>query len=125
MSNASLTAIMQRFNDAINAADIDTLAALMTDDHVLNVDMDDEVVRGRDACLNAWRTFFDQYPDYRNVFTYITEADDTVTVIGHSTCSEMRLHGPALWRAVVMGDRIALWQVCDETPANRAAFGIP
>ena len=100
------------FNDRINVRDLAGLTALMTDDHTF-VDPADTCVTGRAACADAWRGFFAAFPDYRNVFTTAVVDGDTVTVTGHSTCSEPALAGPARWTAVVRDGRVARWQVTD------------
>lgn len=117
--------VVEAFNAAINARDIDALAALMTDDHEF-VDTDSASVRGKDACVAAWRGFFAGFPDYRNTFTLVCLLDATViTVKGYSTCSVAVLNGPALWSARVDGERVAQWRVYADTPENRAALRIP
>src|SRR5689334_17541337 len=63
---ADLTAVAVAFNDSINGRDVDGLAGLMTDDHTF-VDTEGGSVAGRRDCLDAWRGFFDSFPDYRNV----------------------------------------------------------
>ena len=98
------------YNDRINARDLAGLAGLMTDDHTF-VDPAGAAVTGRAACAEAWRGFFAAFPDYRNVFTAMVADGDTVTVTGHSTCSEPALAGPARWTATVRGGKVVRWQV--------------
>jgi uncharacterized protein (TIGR02246 family) len=112
-------AVAAAFNEAINARDLDRLAALMTDDHTF-VDSAGGTVAGKAACVEAWRGFFEAFPDYRNVFTALTadeaanDADgEVVTIEGHSECADPRLAGPARWTAVVRDGRVARWQVDD------------
>ena len=83
------------FNDRINARDLASRTALMTEDHTFE-DPAGAVVRGRAACTGAWQGFFAAFPDYRNVFVAVVADGDTVTVTGHSTCSEPALAGPAV-----------------------------
>ncbi|GAB3431561.1 nuclear transport factor 2 family protein [Flindersiella endophytica] len=108
-------AVAEAFNAAINARDLDRLAGLMTDDHTF-VDSAGETVAGKPACVDAWRGFFEAFPDYRNVFTsLVADAADgaVVTIEGRSECADARLAGPARWTAVVRDGRVARWQVDD------------
>jgi ketosteroid isomerase-like protein len=107
------------FNDRINARDLNGLAALMTDDHTFT-DSEGVAVAGKAACIEAWRGFFEAYPDYRNHFESFVDDHDAVTVIGHSECSEPSLVGPALWRVTVREGLVATWSVSEDTPGNRA-----
>ena len=118
-------AIATRFNDRINAGDLDGLVELMTDDHRF-VDTTGHVVSGRSACREAWRSFFAAFPSYRNEFETVEERAGTVLITGRSVCVDNAdLDGPALWTAVVVGPAIAEWRVHDDTPDNRAGFGLP
>jgi ketosteroid isomerase-like protein len=98
------------FNECINRRDLAGLAGLMTEDHTF-VDSDGAVVAGKPACVDAWRGFFEMFPDYRNAFDSITASGNTVTVSGRSECPEAALVGPAQWTAVVRDDHVARWQV--------------
>jgi ketosteroid isomerase-like protein len=104
--------VVVAFNECINARDLDGLTSMMTDDHEF-VDSAGAVVAGKAACVEAWRGFFDAFPDYRNVFASVLADGDTVTVVGRSECSEPSLVGPARWTATVRAGRIARWQVDD------------
>lgn len=117
------TAVAARFNGCINRRDVDGLAELMSDDHRF-VDAEATVVSGKSACLEAWRGFFDSFPDYRNVFTSLTAYNDVVTIVGYSECTEPSLAGTALWTAAVRGEVVTEWRVYADTPATRASLGI-
>jgi hypothetical protein len=84
--------------------------------------------RSRDSwqsdCLDAWRGFFKSFPDYRNAFDRLVVEDNKVTVVGRSSCSDVRLDGPALWVAKARDDKLAEWRVYEDTPANRRALSI-
>lgn len=99
------------FNEAINARDLDGLGALMSSDHRF-VDSAGRAVVGRDACLTAWASFFESFPDYRNVFDNITViAPGQVVIDGRSECAFEPLHGPARWHATVAAGSILEWRV--------------
>jgi ketosteroid isomerase-like protein len=111
-ADSAAAAVALRFNDCINARDLDGLAALMTDDHTF-VDSGGARVEGKPACVDAWRGFFAAFPDYRNVFATASTAGDVVEIAGHSECSVEELAGPARWQARIHGARVAQWQVFD------------
>lgn len=119
----ALTEIIVQFNECINARDINGLASLMSEDHAF-IDSENSIVRGKAASLDAWRGFFAQFPDYRNHFKRFISGMGQVTVVGHSTCSEPALDGPALWKATVKDGKVTEWRVYEDTPENRATLGI-
>ncbi len=111
-------AVVLAFNDAINGRDLAALAELMTESHRF-VDSASATVNGRNACVEAWRGFFESFPDYRNIFEHVEEVGDGVVVVrGRSACSFAPLDGPAVWRAVVVDARLDLWQVSEPTPGT-------
>jgi 8-oxo-dGTP diphosphatase len=115
--------VARGFNDRIGAHDLDGLAALMTDDHAF-VDTEGATIEGRSACVEAWRGFFDAFPDYRNVFVRVSRHGAEVVAAGHSLCAEPALAGQALWQARIRAGRVARWQVYDDTVHNRRALGL-
>jgi len=115
--------VVVRFNLCINSRDLDGLSALMADEHVF-IDAAETSIDGKEACLRAWRGFFEQFPDYRNIFDRIVARDGEVAIGGRSTCSDARLDGPALWAATVWCGQVRQWRVCEDTPANRKRLGL-
>lgn len=100
-------------NDAINEQRVDVLERLMADDHRF-VDSAGGSVVGRAACVDAWRSFFAAFPDYRNVFeSFERTGDGTIEVVGHSHCSDARLRGPARWLVRTQHGLVTEWRVCD------------
>jgi ketosteroid isomerase-like protein len=112
------------FHAAINARDLEALSALMTPEHRF-IDAAGAVVEGKDACRKAWRGFFDAFPDYRNEVTDLSARGSVIAMAGASRCSDSRLEGPALWRAVAEGGRLSEWQVFDDTLETRGELGLP
>lgn len=112
-----------RFNEAINARDLERLVMMITDDHRF-IDTEGHVVEGRAAIERAWRGFFDAFPDYCNHFETLTSRGERVFVLGRSTCSFAALAGSALWSALIRGDRVAEWRVYADDEASRRALGI-
>ncbi|MFC0112464.1 nuclear transport factor 2 family protein [Kibdelosporangium aridum] len=117
------TVVAARFNDSINRRDVEELAKLMSEDHRF-IDSETNTVSGKQACLEAWRGFFDSFPDYRNIFTSLTAKDAVVTIVGYSECSEPSLAGPALWTARIQGEKVTEWRVYTDTPEIRARLGV-
>jgi ketosteroid isomerase-like protein len=115
--------VVAEFNAAINRRDVDGLAALMPDEHEF-IDSLGAVERGKAHCLELWRGFFAQFPDYRNTFTHVSSNNGVVVVVGYSTCSTDVLNGPALWMAVTSNEKVAQWRVYKDTPENRLTLGI-
>jgi ketosteroid isomerase-like protein len=123
IEGASDASIVVRFNDRINARDIDGLAGLMSDDHAF-IDSAEGRVVGKPDCVAAWRGFFAAYPDYRNIFDAIDARPDLVVVTGRSVCADARLAGPAIWAAKVRGGRVTEWRVYEDTPDTRALLAV-
>ncbi len=104
-------AIVVAFNEAINARDLVGLGQLMHEQHRF-IDSAGATVEGKIACIEAWRGFFDAFPDYRNVFDDVHgDARGAVEVRGRSECSTPALDGPARWRALVQDGLVIQWQV--------------
>jgi len=108
-------AVVLAFNAAINRRDLPGLGRLMADDHRF-IDTAGAQTAGKPACLEAWRGFFESFPDYRNVFDNLrSRSGGTVEVHGRSECSVAALAGPARWRAVVADGLVVEWRVFDAT----------
>ena len=108
---------MLSFNESINTGNVAALAELMTDTHRF-IDSAGNAVEGRAECLDAWRGFFDAFPDYRNVFDNVDDVDGAVVIVrGRSECSFTPLQGSATSRAVVRDGLVDVWQVSEVSPA--------
>jgi ketosteroid isomerase-like protein len=116
-------AIALQFNEYINKQNIDGLATLMTDDHTF-IDSANNIIHGKEKSLEAWREFFELFPDYRNVFANLEPHNGFVVITGHSICSDKRLNGPALWTAKIKNNKVAEWCVYTDTPENRKRLDI-
>jgi hypothetical protein len=116
----------------INRHDVESLMALLTEDHV-TIDAEGVEVRGRDRLRTLWSDCFRAFPDYhlgvkewfqngRTVGMFGT-ASGTFAV-GDQLPAENRWRAPAAWRAVVRDHRIAQWQVyLDRAPALKSMTG--
>jgi ketosteroid isomerase-like protein len=120
MDEFDVMMVVLRFNERINARDLEGLVAMMTEDHFFvdsEGERDDEMEKG-------WRGFFASYPDYRNVFTRVQAVGDLVAIAGYSVCSYGPLDGPALWSARVRDGLVSEWRVYEDTPENRGKIGL-
>ena len=109
-NSSGLLLVVLRFNEKINQRDLEGLAELMADDYTF-IDNSGEVTKGKDVNKQGWKEFFEEYPDYQNIFTTITAQNDVVVMIGYSTCSYKRLDGPNMWTARIRDGRISEWTV--------------
>jgi ketosteroid isomerase-like protein len=116
--------IVLQFNESINSQDIEGLSELMATDYTF-IDSSDEVHTDKERNVKGWGEFFKQFPDYINHFSTVASKGNTVLVTGHSTCSDDRLDGPAIWTAKVENDLVAEWRVYLDTPENRKELGLP
>jgi len=62
----------------------------MTDDHT-SIDSDNNILYGKEKSPEAWRRFFELFPDYRNIFESFESQNGFVITKGHSICSDKRL----------------------------------
>jgi ketosteroid isomerase-like protein len=113
------TDLVLKFVDAINHADVGAISDLRSDDHLF-IDSDGTEIRGRESMREAWNGYFSMMPDYKIQVQEIFSRRQAVVLIGTATgtySSDGKLDPsdrwkvPAAWRAVVRGDRIAVWQV--------------
>lgn len=114
---------VRRFDECIAARDVDGLSGLMIEDHCF-IDPAGGIVRGKPACLNAWRSFFNAFPDYRNRFARLEVRGQTVVATGHSESSDIRLAGPAIWLAKIHDGHVTEWRVMEDTETNRRQLGL-
>ena len=123
------TVAVVEFIDCINRGDVDGLARLMTDDHVLEV-MDEAPLVGRDANVEAWHGYATSFPDYVIAPHEISERDGTVAVLGHTTGSHLALPDDeeakllVVWVAEVDDGRLAAWRVLEDSPEVRTRYGL-
>ena len=111
------------YNEQINARSVAGCKNLMTEDHIF-IDIPGKVHNGRDYMLKCWREFFDEFPDYRNIFTRVENQDNLVILLGYSTCSHKPLDGPAIWTATIRDNLVAKWQIFEDTPEERKKLGV-
>jgi len=120
----SKSATTLQFNNYINCQDLEGLSSLMTDDHTF-IDSENDVHKGKEVMTEGWRTFFESYPDYTNIFQRVEMRNGMVVMFGYSTCSnEPVLDGPAIWSAKVRDGKLSEWRVYLDSPENRSILGM-
>ena len=111
------------FNECINNHDRKKIAQYMADDYLF-IDRSNNNYEGKESNVKGWGEFFDQFPDYKNIFPKLESRDNIVFIPGCSTCSYEPLDGPAIWVAKVENDPIAEWRIYDDTVKNRKKLGV-
>jgi len=81
------------FMDCISRGDVQGLVELMSPDDRLEV-FDGAPVVGRDANVDAWRGYFDRFPQCVIYPRRIGQVGDVVAVLGHATGSHQGLPDP-------------------------------
>jgi hypothetical protein len=95
----------------------------MTEDHAF-IDRDDDRHEGKDHMTSGWKSFFAEFPEYRNTFSRIQSADDLVVVLGYAEWTAGGEPDRVIWTATVRDDLVAEWRVLEDTEANRERFGL-
>ena len=122
-------ALAVSFVDRINRRDLAGLSALMSESHRLEV-FDETPLVGKQANLNAWRGYFDNYPHYVIHPCRIAEKHENVAILGHTTGSHLDLTDDdeskltLIWIATVSGGAVSRWQLIEDTDANRSEWGL-
>jgi ketosteroid isomerase-like protein len=117
------------FIDAINRGDVGRLTALISPDHRLQV-LQEPPVTGQDANRDAWHGYVTAFPDYVIYPDRLVHRGDDVVVLGSTTGSHLGLPGDeerqltVIWRATVQDGLLTLWQIIEDTPAQRALLGL-
>jgi hypothetical protein len=117
------------FIDCINRGDVGGLSALMTDDHTLTV-FDESPLVGRPSNVEGWRSYAASFPDYVIAPHRISECDDVVAVVGHTTGSHLGLPDEKereltlIWLARIVDGLVAEWTLIEDTPKNRDVYSL-
>ena len=117
------------FIDAINRGDVDALDGLMTHDHHLVV-FDEAPLVGRDANIAAWRGYAQAFPRYVIYPEHVAVQGRVVAVLGYTTGSHVGLPDDEeralrlIWLAEVHDGKLRFWQLVEDTPQTRDAYGL-
>lgn len=112
-----------QFNEYINNQDIKGLSNLMTEDHTLIV-REGDVVKGKESMTKGWIDFFNQFSDYKNIFTKVESRDNLVIIIGYAKWSKESSDDHVIWTAKIEDDLVAEWRIYGDTEENRKKFNI-
>jgi len=117
------------FMDTINHGNVERLLSLMMDGHVMRI-LDEPPVSGRDALRSAWRAYLGAFPRYRVYIDRIAVEGDRVAVLGHTTGSHLGLQDdeesqlPVIWTADVRDERLASWNILEDSSQTRRELGL-
>ncbi len=124
------TAAVIGFVDCVNRADIEGLAALMTEDHQLVV-RDEPPLKGRQANIEAWIGYFTSFPSYVIHPRHLAADGDRVAMVGTTSGSHLDLPDDeeqlleVVWVAEVVDGRLASWQIVEDGAELRRGLGLP
>lgn len=120
--------IVMAFVRHINARSLDALVSRMTTDHIF-IDSQGNRVQGREAMRKGWEAYFAMMPEYEVYIEEIVRGDETVALFGVARgmyspdgvrTADRRWSVPASWRATVVDEKVAEWQVyADLTPVYK------
>lgn len=113
--------IVLKFIEKINEADVAGMGGLMSDEHIFIDNIGNEM-SGKEKMKEAWKSYYDLFPDYKIEVSEIFQNGGTFLLYGIASGSfqnrkEKDAHYsiPAAWKALVENDRIKLWQVFADT----------
>ena len=122
------TEVVLAFVSAVNGHDVEALCRLMTDDHLF-VDTGGAQYRGRETMRSGWIGYFSMVPDYTIEVQEVVADGPVVIVVGAARGTYTpdgkldpadRWSTPGAWRALVAGERVAVWQVfADNKPIRQ------
>jgi ketosteroid isomerase-like protein len=123
-------AVVISFIDAINRGDLDRLAALVHDQHRLEV-LDEDAVVGREENARAWRDYFDAFPRYVIHPRFLRADGARVAILGTTTGSHLDLPDTeemqlaVIWVSEVIDGSVMRWAIHEDDPRTRVELGIP
>ena len=107
------------FVEAINSANIEMLAGLMTEDHTF-IDADGSEHSGYQKMRDGWQDYFSLVPDFEIKIHDHFERDNSVMLIGTAEGTfidngeikaENHWKVPAAWRVKISNNQVAIWQL--------------
>jgi ketosteroid isomerase-like protein len=115
--------IVSAFVDAINEHDVAKITDMLTDGHLF-IDAHENHFQGKEMMKEAWKIYFQNFPDYKIEAEEFFENGNTVIVVGHASATVAE-HGrinphkhwkrPSVWKALVSPPLIQHWQVFSDT----------
>ena len=120
--------VVLKFEQAINHHSPDAICSMLTEDSLF-IDSLGNQISGIERQRSAWSGYFKMVPDYAISHSEVFANADTVCMLGTAQGTfakngqlktENFWKTPAAWRAVVHGDKIAVWQVFADNEPIRA-----
>jgi ketosteroid isomerase-like protein len=108
----------KEFVSAINQHNVEALSRLMTKDHTF-IDSGGGSYSGIEM-RQGWAEYFKMFPDYKIGICEVFVSGETVILIGEASGTytsdgslkpENHWEAPAVWKAVVAGGKVKMWQV--------------
>lgn len=128
MSSDAAIVVVLKFEQLINSRNAEAVCSMLTEESIF-IDSLGNRVEGRARLLSAWQGYFKMVPDYSISHEEIFAMGETVALFGtaqgtFSRSAELKKENfwktPAAWRAVVKGEKIAVWQVFADNEPIRA-----
>jgi ketosteroid isomerase-like protein len=125
--------VVLAFVKHINEHQVDSLCALMAEDHVF-VDSLGETYRGRETLRASWREYFALFPDYVICYTDLLSQGDLVVMLGvaqgtyfvnERMLEENKWQIPAAWKGVVRQGLLTEWRVYADNDPVRQVMAAP
>ncbi len=119
MPPANPVEVVLKFEQLINARNVESICSLMSSDGEF-VDSLGNRIQGTERLRTAWQGYFKIVPDYSISHSEIFADGNTVAVFGSAQGTftkdgklkkEDFWKMPAAWRAVVKDGKVAVWQV--------------
>ena len=114
---------VKNFIEAVNAHDIKKITDMLTDGHIF-IDSRENVYQGKEMMKDAWKIYFQNFPDYKIEASEFFEDGNTVVVLGHASAT-IAEHGrinpnkhwrrTAAWKAILSHHLIQHWQIYTDT----------
>jgi hypothetical protein len=74
--------------------------------------------------VQAWKQFFEMFPNYRNTFNRVQSKDNLVAIRGFAYWSAEKPFDPVIWTATIVNDLVREWRLYTDTEANRGQFDL-
>jgi len=117
-----------RFVECINRGDLNSLVALMPEDHTF-VDLAGDVEKGRQTMKSGWKQYFTACPEYMIHISDIYLVENEVILVGRTTGSHVGLprqeeiRDPIIWVAKVEAGLVKEWRLYLDSEERRAQLG--
>ena len=115
--------IVSQFIEAINQQDVNRIFELISEDHVF-INSHGKSTSGKQNMKQAWKSYFDFFPDYTIEVTEVIESEGVVGVFGWASATYMNKRNkqdsnywrlPCAWKGVVANKKLRVWQVFSDT----------